>query len=403
LGNCGFWGVNNPVQTVKHYRPVCSVQGGNLPLKKRITALSFFIVMTTVVFLQAGEPIKIGVIFARTGPAALDCKEAFHAARFAADEINRAGGVVERPVELLTFDNKSTPLGSRMAARSAVEHGAVCVIGGVWSSHSLAMAKLLQAKRIPMISPSSTLPALTLAGNYIFRICYTDTFQGKVLANFALADLNARTAVVLTNTNSRYSMGLSSYFIQHFKRTGQLLWEGDYSRNATDFSTLLTRVQGSDPDVVFVPDHFRESAYIIKQARAMGIKSIFLGGDGWEESMYRYGGDAIHGSYRTAAWDPCTANEKARRFIKRYAQNTGGVVDSEAARTYDAMGLLADAIERAGSTDPASIRKALAGTRHFQGVTGTISFDANGDPINRPAIILKFKNRGSVRYKRVSP
>jgi branched-chain amino acid transport system substrate-binding protein len=365
--------------------------------------LSFFIVMTTVLSLQAGEPIKIGVILARTGPAALDSAGGVAAARFAADEINRAGGVLERPVELLAFDNKSTPLGSRMAARSAIEHGAVCVIGAVWSSHSLAMAKLLQAKKIPMISPSSTLPELTLTGNYIFRICYTDTFQGKVLADFALTDLNARTAVVLTNTNSRYSMGLSRYFIQHFKRTGQLLWEGDYSRNATDFSTLLTRVQGVDPDVVFVPDHFRESAYIIKQARTMGIKSIFLGGDGWEECMYRYGGDAIHGSYHTTAWDPDTTNEKARRFVKRYAQKPGGVVNSEAARTYDALLLLADAMERAGSTAPAPIRRALAGTRNFQGVTGTISFDANGDPINRPAIILKFDNRGSVQYKRVSP
>lgn len=372
-------------------------------MKIRITALSVFIIMATVLSLQAEEPIKIGIIFARTGPAAPDTAVGFDAAQFAAGEINRAGGVLDRPVQLLEFDNKSTPLGSRRAARSAVEQGAVCVIGGLWSSHSLAMARLLQKKEIPMISPSSTLPEITLTGDHIFRICYTDTFQGEVLANFALNDLNARTAVVLTNTNSRYSMGLSTYFFQQFKKKGQLLWEGDYARNATDFTPLLTRVRELNPDIVFVPDHFRESAYIMKQARKMGIASVFLGGDGWGEEMYRYGGDAIHGSYHTVLWAPDATNEKARQFTNRYAEKHGGPIKANAALTYDALLLVADAMERAGSTAPASIRKALAGTRHFQGITGTISFDANGDPTNRPAIILKFENSGSVRPKRESP
>ncbi|MCP4118323.1 MAG: ABC transporter substrate-binding protein [Desulfobacteraceae bacterium] len=372
-------------------------------MRIRITALGLFIVMTTVVSLPAEEPIKIGIIFARTGPAAPDSAVGFDAARFAAGEINRRGGVLKRPVELLEFDNKSTPLESRRAARAAVEHGAVCVIGAVWSSHSLAMARELQKQKIPMISPSSTLPELTLTGDHIFRICHTDTFQGEVLANFALEDLAARTAVVLTNTNSRYSMGLSGYFTRHFQKKGQLLWEGDYSRNATDFSTMLTRVQALKPDLVFVPDHFRESAYIIRQARTMGIGSVFLGGDGWEESMYKYGGNAINGSYRSASWHPGATTEKARRFVKRYTEKNSGPVQSDEARTYDALLLLADAMERAGSAAPASIRKALAETRNFQGVTGSITFDSNGDPIDRPLFILKFDNSGSVLHRRKIP
>ncbi|MBI9089444.1 MAG: ABC transporter substrate-binding protein [Desulfobacterium sp.] len=372
-------------------------------MKIRITALSFFMVMAMVFSLQAGEPIKIGVIFARTGPATPDSGSGFNAARFAAHEVNRAGGVLKSPIQLLEFDNKSTPLGSRMAARNAIAQGAVCVIGAAWSSHSLAMARELQKAKIPMVSPSSTLPAITLVGDHIFRGCYTDAFQGKVLANFALEDLNARTAVVLTNTNSRYSMGLSRHFSRHFQKKGKLIWEGDYSRNATDFSTLLTQVLAFDPHVVFIPDHFRESAYIIKQAKKMGIKAIFLGGDGWIKTMYRYGGNAIHGSYRTVPWDAHGADENGQLFIRRYTKEYPEPVETNTAHTYDAFHLVVDAIKRAGSATPASIRKALAETKNFQGVTGTITFNSNGDPINRPVIILRFDNKGSVLHKRVTP
>jgi branched-chain amino acid transport system substrate-binding protein len=167
--------------------------------------------------------IKIGVILAKTGNAAIDAAAGFKAAHFAADEINAQGGINGKQVKIKEFDNHSNPLDAKFAAEKAAQAKVMGVIGAVWSSHSLAMAHVLQKAKIPMISPSSTNPKLTLIGNYIFRVCFPDTFQGKVMSDFALNFLHAKTAVVLTNASSKYSMGLAEYFIDCFKKRGKIL------------------------------------------------------------------------------------------------------------------------------------------------------------------------------------
>ncbi len=371
--------------------------------------LSIYLITWAIAFilmaasLHAAQPLKIGVILARTGNAALDSKNGFEAAEYAVQIINSKGGILHRPVKLVELDNESTALGSRKAALEAVKKKVCGVVGAVWSSHSIAMAKVLQQHGIPMISPSSTSPDLTLTGSYIFRICFNDNFQGKVMANFALNSLNAQRAVVLTNSSSKYSIGLSDAFIRQFSRKGSVVWQSDYIEGTTNFLPFLEKIRGLNTDVIFVPDHFRESGFIIKQARSMGIATIFLGGDGWLNQMYKYGGKAIEGNYYSAQWHYLSCDPVSREFVRMYAKNHKTAAHPVIALVYDSVMLMADAVKRAGSSDHRAIRDAIASTSNFHGVTGAIKFDANGDPVNKPAVILKFENNDSVYFKLVKP
>jgi len=280
------------------------------------------------------------------------------------------------------------------------------VIGAAWSSHSLGIAPVLQKRQIPMISPISTNPKVTLIGNFIFRVCFTDPFQGKVMAQFAYRDLKARTAIILTNVNSDFSIGLAEFFEKSFRQSGgKVLWEGDYKENAIDFSTVLKKVRLLQPDVVFVPGYIQDSAFVIKQARTMEIGSIFLGGDGWSgDQMYQYGGKAIEGSYYSQHWHSKVPFPKSQQLQASYHRKYGTkILPQFLPPAYDAVMVLADAIRRAQSLDRKKIRDTLAATKNFQGATGTITFDENGDPVNKDAVILKFENGTSVFVKTIKP
>jgi branched-chain amino acid transport system substrate-binding protein len=223
---------------------------------------------------EATETIKIAAIFAKTGIAGKDNAPNFEGVSLAVEEINGQGGLLGRQLEVIELDNSSNSIGSKQAALKAVELDVVAVIGAAWSSHSLAIAPVLQQKQIPMISPISTNPKVTLIGNFIFRVCFTDPFQGKVMAQFAYRDLKARTAIVLTNVNSDYSIGLAEFFQKSFTQSGgKVLWEGDYKEKAIDFSTTLEKVRLLQPNVVFVPGYIQDSGLIIKQAKKMEIRS----------------------------------------------------------------------------------------------------------------------------------
>jgi branched-chain amino acid transport system substrate-binding protein len=203
---------------------------------------------------MAAEPAKIAAIFAKTGVAEKDNAPNFQGVRLAVEEINSQGGLLGRQLEVIELDNNSSVIGSKQAALKAVELDVVAVIGAAWSSHSLAMAPVLQQAQIPMISSISTNPNVTLIGNYIFRVCFTDPFQGKVMAQFAYRDLKARTAIILTNVNSDFSIGLAEFFEKSFIQSGgKVLWEGEYKEKAIDFSTVLEKVRLLQPNVVFVP------------------------------------------------------------------------------------------------------------------------------------------------------
>lgn len=335
------------------------------------------------------ETIRFGVVFAKTGDAAPVNRMGFEAARFAADEINLKGGVLARQMELIEYDNATTALGSRRAAEAAVRDGVRAVVGAAGSSHSSAMAPILESAGIPMVSPASTSPSVTRNRPHVFRACYTDRVQGEAMAQFALSALKAKTAAVMTNADNQYSVDLARFFIRRFQQDGRIVAEADYLQSDNDFRSHLSEIQRAAPDVVCIPGYPRDAAFIIHQARSMGIESVFLGGDGWDDLMYEYAGDAIVGSYFAGHWHVDLPDPRSRAFVARYAAGHTLYRSGLVALTYDTVHLLADAVRRAGSAAPAAIRNALADTRAFDGITGPITFDANGDP-EKPVVMIRF-------------
>jgi branched-chain amino acid transport system substrate-binding protein len=188
------------------------------------------------------------------------------------------GGLLGRPIELIPFDNQSTPLGSRQAALEAIAAGVVSVIGPAWSSHAMITGPILQQAKIPMIASNATHEKVTKGLDYVFRSCFIDPFQGAVMAKFAIDSLNAKTAVVLTNVSSEYSIGLLDIFSRTFtQHSGQIIWKGEYREKQIDFAQLLLQIKELKPDVVYIPGHHRDTGLILKQAYQLGIKTRFLG------------------------------------------------------------------------------------------------------------------------------
>lgn len=352
--------------------------------------------------LEASEPIKVASVFAKTGKVASQDGPPRNGIRFAIEEVNKNGGVLGRYLELLEFDNHSTAIGAKGAAQKAINAGATVVFGASWSSHSLAMAPVLQKAGILMITPYSTNPQVTLVGNYIFRICYTDQFQGRLLANFAYNDVEAKTAGVLINADSQYSQGLAEYFISNFNKLGgDVVFVEHYLEETANFRKFIEKAQTLKPDVVFHPGHYQVSAYVFKQTHLSGVETTFLGGDGWNDKMYDIAGDVISGSYFSNHWHAKNPSETSRKFMERYKKKSRKI-DPGHALSEDCVFIFVDAVKRAGSIDSEKIRDTLAATKNFQGITGNISFNKHGDPI-KPAVIMKFEKGKSVYLKTIDP
>lgn len=361
-----------------------------------------WVVLSSNCFAEnSNNTVKVAAIFAKSGQAAEDNLELFQAVRFAVEEVNRKGGVYGRRVELREYDNHSTPIQSRQAAKKAVADGAVAVIGASWSSHSLAMAPYLQKMKIPMISPDSTNPKVTAVGDYIFRACFNDIFQGKTLARFARDYLHSSTAVIAMNVSSDYSIGLSGIFTEHFEAGGgKVLATLNYKFSQTDFRDLLEEAKAMNADVLFVPGH-AESGFIVRQAQEIGVSSKMLGGDGWPyRQFYANGGQDLKEGYYTAHWSKELDNEKSINFITRY--NKSYEISEFATTSYDAAMLLFDAMQRAKTLESKSIRDALAATKDFEGVTGKISFDESGDPVKQ-TVIMKITNGRPSLFRVINP
>ena len=368
------------------------------------SALALWILCPSSIY--AVDSIRIAAIFAKTGQAVVvpGLRPEFSAIQMAVKELNETGGLLGHPVEVLEFDNQSSALGAKQTAEEAIKAKVVAVIGATRSSHSLGMAPILQAAGIPMITPISTNPQVTLVGDYIFRVCFIDDFQGEVMATFAVRDLKAETAVILTNTSEKFSLSLAGLFNERFKKLGgKVLWEGDYLGDAVNFEEQLTKLKSLQPDVCFIPGYDTDTGFIIKQAREMGIQTIFLSGDGLTQDLYKYAGAVAAGTYFSNHWHPDDLDPRSRKFVQSYEREISPVIDAVAALSYDAVMLLADAVKRADSIDPKNIRIALAETKGFRGVSGEITFDANRNPVNKTAVIMKFE-KDTWRYvKTITP
>ncbi|MEJ2641304.1 MAG: ABC transporter substrate-binding protein [Desulfosarcinaceae bacterium] len=370
--------------------------------------------LTLLVCLQAadaqalaqlsGEPVRIVAIFSQTGIAAAHNEPLIPMVQLAVEEVNLTGGVLGRPIQLILLDNQSTPIGSRVAAEEAVRLKATAVVGAHWSSHSLAMAPVLQRAEIPMISPGSTNPEVTRIGDYIFRACFLDSFQGVAMAAFAIQDLKARTAAVVRNIDEAYSVMLAEYFEKAFiDDGGRVLLDEGYRGKAIDFSGIIEKIKRAPPDVIYLPGYTRDSGLFIKQAVKMDVKSIFLGGDAWDE-IEQIAGEAINGSYQSAPWHPQAPFPKSIYLQNLYRRKFMRDIDNVSAPlAFDAVLLLADAMTRAASLAGEDVRRALAQTDNFQGATGIFSFDENGDPKNKDVIIIQFKEGRRLFHKTIRP
>jgi len=348
--------------------------------------------------LSGAETIKVASIFAHTGAAASINLYSITGVREAVDEINARGGVLGKRIELVEIDNLSTPIGSKVAAEKAIAQGVTSIIGSNWSSHSLAIAPVAQRNKTPMITNISTNDGVTKIGDYIFRVCFTDSFQGKVMAKFAREDMKALKAVMIVDLTSDYSIGLSREFKSHFEHLGgTVAGQVDYTLKSLDFEGIAMQTKALDPQVVFIPG-YDESAAIMKHLMISRVKAIPLGGDGWESvRFFERGGKDIPRCYYSTHWTEDVTREESRRFVRRYSKGNK-VFNAGEALGYDAVMLLADAMKRAGSIERKRIRDALAATRDFQGVTGSITFNAQRDPI-KSAVIIEVMN-GRSRYLR---
>jgi len=365
--------------------------------------LSSCVLLGASVFSAHAEPINensvnIAAIFYGYGKAVQFSNSehpGFVGAQIAVDELNLRGGILGKHVNLLRYNYDSTNLGASTSAKQAVADGVIGIVGPSWSSHSKAVGKIAQKAKIPMITPTGTNVSVTQVGDYIFRACFIDSFQGEIMASFAIKELGAKTALVLTDSTRSYSTGLSEYFIQSFQKSGgKILWQGEYLGDEIDFISLIDEAKKFSPDVIFVPGSYRDSGGIIKQARLAGMKGIFLSGDGWEAEMAKTYGDVVDGSYFSETWHQ-DFNQKSKVFVKKYKKRMWNMLSS-GPLSYDAVMLLADASERAQSLDPKKIRDALAATTDFEGLGGKIQFDSNRNP-SKPAAILKFEN-GDARF-----
>lgn len=346
----------------------------------------------------ASESITVGAIFSLSGIAATHNGPLIPMLELAVEEVNQGGGLHGRPVKLVFLDNQSTPIGSVKAAEEAVRLGMTAVIGAHWSSHSLAMAPVLQKAGIPMISPGSTHPMVTRVGDYIFRTCFVDSFQGRAMARFAFKELGARRVAVAKNIDEDYSAMLADCFSESFQLYGgKVACEVQYRGKAVDFSDIMEQIKRARPDVVYVPGYTRDSGLLIRQGVSMGIRATFLGGDAWDEISV-YAGDAVEGSYQSAPWHPSVPRAESLRLKELYFRKYGAEIKSfSAPLAYDAVMLLVDAIRRAGTSDRARIRDCLAGTLDFRGATGLINYHGGGDPIDKEIVMLKWE-KGSPRY-----
>ncbi len=350
------------------------------------------------------RPIQLAAIFSETGLAAPHNLPLIEMTKLAVESINARGGVLGRPLQLLLLDNGSTPIGSALAARRAVTENVTAVIGAHWSSHSLAMAPILQEAGIPMISPGSTNPEVTRGKDYIFRACFIDSFQGLAMAKFAYDELQAKSAVVVTNIDEDYSTMLGQFFSEAFERVGgRVQAEIGYRGTATDYATIITEIAANPPEVIYLPGYTRDSGLFIKQAVKMGLKTTFLGGDAWDE-IEKYAETSVEGSFQSAPWHQQVPFPRSVEMKKYYAATYGkDISNNSSPLAYDAVLLMAEAITRAGSTDHRAIRDALAATTDFQGATGRIRFNDNGDPVDKAIIIIEFKNGSRIFRKAVTP
>jgi branched-chain amino acid transport system substrate-binding protein len=332
-----------------------------------------------------GNTIRIGEFASLTGKEATFGTSSHEGTLLAIEEINAAGGVLGKQLELLTEDDQTKAGEPANAVNKLISKDAVvAILGEVASSRSLEAAPICQENKIPMISPASTNPTVTQEGDYIFRICFTDEFQGGALANFASGTLKAKKVAILTDVKSDYSKGLSKSFKAKYTSGGGTIGaELDFNSGDKDFKGQLTAIKSDAPDAIFLPGYYSEVALICIQAKQLGMSIPIFGGDGWEsESLLTIGQDAVEGHYFSTHCSIEQPTPEMTSFVAAYKKRFNGKSpDALAVLGYDSAKVLAEAMKRAGTTAGPALRDAIAATKDFSGASGKFSLNAQRDAV----------------------
>lgn len=357
------------------------------------------------------DVIKIGHIASMTGNTATFGQESDKGIRLAVKEINDKGGILGKKVELITEDTRSVTQDAGLAAEKLIGRDKVKVLlGEVSSSLSLAAAPIAEREKVPMISPASTNPKVTVMNgdvrDHVFRICFIDPFQGRVMAKFASENLNAKRVAVLTDNANDYSVGLAQNFKETFRAMGgEIVEEQSYEAGQVDFKSQLTAIRAKNPDAIYVPGYYTEVSLIAIQARVLGISVPLLGGDGWDSPKLTEGDaarKALEGAFFSNHYSVQDTSARVTEFKEKFQKEYGELPGAMSALGYDAMMIVAHVMEQTKSTDAAAFVKALAGLKNFPGVTGNISIDAEHNA-EKPAVVLQLKDGQYSYYTTVNP
>ena len=345
-------------------------------------------------------------------------------AELQASDQGKIGGLT---VRTLVEDDRGLPEEAVTVVKKLINQDGVCaVLGEVASSRSIAAASVCQDAGVPMISPSSTNPKVTQQGDYIFRMCFIDPFQGTVMAKFAALNLKLKTVAILEDVRNDYSVGLTQYFTEAFTSLGGAIASGKpqaYNAGDTDFRSQLTAIKAMKPEAIYVPGYYTDVGLIARQARELGITAPLLGGDGWEsEKLLEIGGEALNGSYYSNHFAVDNPDPRLQDFLKNYKTKFGKEPDAIGGLAYDAARVLFLSMQQLHTQDPAAfaglgssktgsparraatqkLRDIIAGTKEFPGVSGMITLDANRNA-SKPAVVIEVKAGKKVYNTTVNP
>lgn len=360
----------------------------------------------------AKEPtlVTIGANLEMTGSNASFGTSSLNGIHMAVEEANINGGVLGKKIQVIGVDNRSEVAGASDALAKLSENNVSVMIGPDTSSNVIALAPLAASDKLPLISPSGTNPAITVdpatgkTRDYMFRACFTDPYQGKVMADFARDRLKAQKAVVLVDNSSDYSKGLAEFFEKRFQdKGGSVALQEAYMAKDVDFKPILTKVAAQKPDMIFIPGYYQEVGLILRQAREMGMTMPILGGDGWDSDklIEIAGADNLKDTYFCNHYSPEDQNPKLQAFIKKYEARYGYKPDGFAVTAYDAAGLAIEAI-KSGSAKPEDVAKALTKIKDFDGISGRITIDEKHNTVSS-GIIMSFKDGHRSFVERIDP
>lgn len=349
--------------------------------------------------------VNVGVFASLTGATATYGQSCENGVQMAVEEANAAGGFNGVPFKLFVEDDQSRAEEARLAVTRLLERAhVVAVIGAVTSSNATAAAAFCQKRGFPMVTPAATNPKVTEAGDYIFRVCFIDPFQGLVMARFAYQNLGLRKVAILEDRKSEYSAGLARFFRQTFEELGgAIVADEDYAAGDQNFAAQIKAIKAAAPEAIFAPGYYQEVGLIGRQVRDAGLATPLLGGDGWNSPRtVELAGTALEGCYFSDHFTTSDPRPKVHDFVTTYQKRFGAVPDAVAPLSYDAAGILLAAITRAESLDPARIRDALAGMADFDGVTGTITIDADRNA-RKSAVVMQVKGDLFVHVATIVP